>query len=434
MTQSVVQPRIGYVLKMFPRLSETFILNEILELERQGLRLHIFSLKRPADSGVHAETARVQAPITYLPERIHREPARILRAQFGVFRSYGRAYLMALWHVLRGRELRSLVRGLRRFCQTCCLVHEMGEVEHLHAHFATDPTRLASWAHLICKIPYSVTTHAKDLYQGDRVNSPGLHYKLNLAQFVVANSQMSAEAIRAGFKEQVRTPVHTIYNGIDLASFDRRQEEPAEPLILSVGRLIEKKGFADLLGACQVLKEWGTPFRCEIVGTGPLAETLQEQIQAGGLEKCVRLIGSVPQKKLRAYYQNARVFALSCLIAADGDRDILPNVLKEAMAIGVPVVTTRLPGIEELITHGENGLLTPPGDREALAASLECLLSDATLRERLAARARKTIEERFDSRRNFAFLRNLLIEAISFSETARAVKCEGPTRLTASES
>jgi len=148
----------------------------------------------------------------------------------------------------------------------------------------------------------------------------------------------------------------------------------------------------------------------------------------------VRLIGSVPQKKLRAYYQNARVFALSCLIAADGDRDILPNVLKEAMAIGVPVVTTRLPGIEELITHGENGLLTPPGDREALAASLECLLSDATLRERLAARARKTIEERFDSRRNFALLRNLLIEAISLSETARAVKCEGTTRLTASES
>jgi len=433
MTQGVAQPRIGYVLKMFPRLSETFILNEILELERQGLHLHIFSLKRPADSACDGESSRVQAPITYLPERIHREPIRIVRAQCGVFRRYGRAYLAALWHVLQGRELRSLVRGLRRFCQTCCLVHEMGEIEHLHAHFATDPTRLASWANLICKIPYSVTTHAKDLYQGDRVNSPGLHYKLNLARFIIANSQMSAEALRSGFKEQVSAPVHTIYNGVDLAAFERRREEPVEPLILSAGRLIEKKGFADLLGACELLKKWGTAFRCEIVGTGPLAEALQEQIRAGGLEKCVQLVGSLPHKKLRAYYQKARVFALPCVIAGDGDRDILPNVLKEAMAIGAPVVTTRLPGIEELVTHGDNGLLTPPGDREALATSLECLLTDAAMRERLAARARNTIEERFDSRHNFTLLKNLLMEATSLREPARAVKREGATRIAASE-
>src|SRR5437588_11423218 len=147
MSEPTVQPVepcvVGYVIKMFPRLSETFILNEVLELERQGLRLHIFSLKRPTAGRLEAcPTTVVQAPVTYLPERVYREPGRILRAQFGIFRRYGRAYFRALWHVLRGRELRSMARGLRRFCQTCCLVHEMDGVKHLHAHFATDPTRL----------------------------------------------------------------------------------------------------------------------------------------------------------------------------------------------------------------------------------------------------------------------------------------------------
>src|SRR5262249_21417254 len=177
--------KLAYLVKTFPRLSETFILNEILELERQGLELHIFSLKRPADPAREPESRSVQARVAYLPERVWREPIRVLRAHIGVVRRYGRAYLRALLHVLRGRELRSLARGLRRFCQTCCLVHELGEARHLHAHFATDPTRLASWAQMICGIPYSVTTHAKDLFQGDRVNSPGLHYKLSLARFVV---------------------------------------------------------------------------------------------------------------------------------------------------------------------------------------------------------------------------------------------------------
>jgi len=411
MNRPAPQPRIGYVLKMFPRLSETFILNEILELERQGLCLHIFSLKHPADHRTDVESKRIRAPITYLPERAYREPVRVLRAHFGVFRRYKWAYVCALLHVLRGRELRSLARGLRRFCQTCCLVHEMEGVRHLHAHFATDPTRLASWAHMICQVPFSVTTHAKDLYQGDRVKSPGLHYKLSLARFVVANSNMSADGLRAGFKDQVRTPVHVIYNGIDLEAFQWRQDEPAESLILSVGRLVEKKGFCDLIRACQLLKNWGTTFSCEIVGTGPLEAALKQQIKNCGLEDCVRLVGSMDQKRLRDHYRRARVFALPCVVAADGDRDILPNVLKEAMAVGVPVVTSRLPGIEELITHGEDGLLTPPGDIEALATSLECLLTDAALRRRVAVRDRKIIEERFDLRTNFAALKNLLTEA-----------------------
>jgi glycosyltransferase involved in cell wall biosynthesis len=426
MNGSAPAPRIGYVLKMFPRLSETFILNEILELERQGMSLRVFSLKRPDPGGRPA--TQVRARVIYLPERVWREPMRVVQAHFGVLRRWQRGYWHTLLHVLRGRELRSMARGLRRFSQTCCLVHEMGDVQHLHAHFATDPTRLASWARMICNTPFSVTTHAKDLYQGDRVNSPGLRYKLSQASFVVANSQVSTEALRracaepqAGGEPARRVPpIHTVYNGVNLAAFPFRNEVPTEPLILGVGRLIEKKGFAILIEACAVLKTWGVAFRCEIAGTGPLEGSLKQQIQQCGLEGRVCLLGSMSQKKIGELYQRAQIFALPCIIAEDGDRDILPNVLKEGMAVGVPVVTSRLPGIEELITHGEDGLLTPPNDAEALAASLECLLHDPSLRRRLAERARKVIEERFDLRRNFARLKDLLLEATHGENSLRA--------------
>ncbi len=413
-------PTVGYVLKMFPRLSETFILNEILELERQGLPLRIFSLKRPLEPVAQAYARLVQAPVTYLPERVWREPLRVLRAHWGVARRFPRGYWLTLAHVIHGRELKSLGRGLRRFCQTCCLVHELGSVRHLHAHFATDPTRLASWAQMICRIPFSVTTHAKDLFQGRRVTSPGLQFKLGRARFVVANSAYSATALRA----LVKTPVCAIYNGVDLEAFQLREEEPVEPLILSVGRLVEKKGFTDLILACRILREWGIPFRCEIIGTGPLEGALRELIRTCGLAGLVALTGPMPQKKVRAHYLQATVFALPCKVAADGDRDILPNVLKEAMAVGVPVVTTRLEGIDELITHGESGLLVPPGDPQALAASLECLLTSPALRHRLRAQARRVIEERFDLRQNLTLLKERLWSALQDTSPSLAAAAE----------
>ncbi len=410
---SAPRPKIGYVVKMFPRLSETFILNEVLELERQGLDLRIFSLKRPTPDEARAAAQTARAPIIYLPERVHRELLRVLRAHLGVLRSHPRGYARALLHVVRGRDLGSMRRGLRRFCQTCCLVHELQEVRHLHAHFATDPTRLASWARMICGVSYSVTTHAKDLYQGGRVNSPGLRYKLGPARFVVTNSDYSAADLRASLNGEVPGRIFTIHNGVDLYAFPRRPDEPAQPAVLSAGRLVEKKGFTDLIKACRILRNWGVCFRCEIVGAGPLKNHLQNFVAESGLEHTVKLRGQMPQHELREHYLKAMVFALPCVVAADGDRDILPNVLKEAMAVGVPVVTTRLAGIEELVAHEQSGLLVPPGDADALAAALRRLLADAGLRRRLATRAREVIEERFDLRLNFARLRQELLNVLA---------------------
>ncbi|HEX4645960.1 MAG TPA: glycosyltransferase, partial [Verrucomicrobiae bacterium] len=221
--------------------------------------------------------------------------------------------------------------------------------------------------------------------------------------------RFSAAQIREGLGGQGE--IHTVYNGLDLGVFPLRKTQPLEPLILSVGRLVEKKGFGELITACRLLKERNVKFACELVGTGQLSKPLKEQIRSCGVGGCVKMTGPLPQEALRERYERAMVFALPCVRAADGDRDILPNVVKEAMAVGVPVVTTQLDGIEELIEDGVSGLLVPPGDAPALAAKLELLLGDFKLRQTLATQGRKVIEERFDRRSNVARLKKLLLDS-----------------------
>ncbi len=400
-------PEVAYVVKMFPRLSETFILNEVLELERQGLGLRIFSLKRPADPVQHAQAQRVRSPVIYLPEAIHHSPIRIALAQLQVWRKYPRTWRHTLRNTLRRARSEGGSSNLTAFCQACCIIREMGSVGHLHAHYANVPAKIALLVHRLSGIPYSITTHAKDIFQDDPFASPKLHERLCRARFVVANSQFSAEHIRSGLNGQGE--VHVVHNGLALEEFPFRSSPGMEPMILSVGRLVEKKGFGDLIAACHILLKRGVRFNCQIVGTGRLSSELKEQIRARGVSECVKLVGPLTQQMLRGYYERAMVFALACAPAADGDRDILPNVIKEAMAIGVPVLTTRLEGIDELMEDGVSGLLVEPRDPAALAAKLEWLLRDGPLRARLAVEGRKIIEASFDRRRNFAKLKVLLL-------------------------
>ena len=402
--------RLGYILKMFPRLSETFILNEILELEKQGVEFQIFSLRRPADAVFHEHAKLVRSRISYLPKGVLHEPFRVFLSQLHVGGRYGRYWWRALRNALRRVRAEREIDALTVFCQACCVIREMPELGHVHAHYANLPAKLALLINRITGISYSITTHAKDIFQGNPFSSPKMHERFCRARFVVANSRFSAEHIRRGLNGNGE--IHSVYNGLDLGNFPMRQNEPGEPVILSVGRLVAKKGFSDLVTACQLLKQRGVKFTCELVGTGLLSSQLEEQINGGGLGDRVKLIGPLPQHLLRERLERAMVFTLACIQAADGDRDILPNVIKEAMAVGVPVVTTSLDGIEELIEDGSSGLLTPPGDPVALAEKIEALLANAPLRLRLALQGRKVIEERFDRRTNFARLKTLLNDAL----------------------
>jgi len=293
----------------------------------------------------------------------------------------------------------------------------MGDIHHLHAHYANIPAKVALLVHRLTGVSYSITTHAKDIFQNDPFASPKLRERMCRASFVVANSRFSAEHIRAGLNGQGE--IHVVRNGLDLEAFPLRPNLPEQPLILGVGRLVEKKGFGDLIAACQMLKQKRVRFSCEIVGTGVLSSRLKEEIRNREVGELVKLIGPLPQQVLRAHYSRAMLFVLPCVQATDGDRDILPNALKEAMAVGVPVVTTRLEGIEELVADGVSGVLVQPKDPSALAGKLELLLGDAELRRRLAVRGRQVIEEQFDRRNNFGELKTLLCER------ARMAACEG---------
>jgi glycosyltransferase involved in cell wall biosynthesis len=387
--------RVAYLLKRFPRLSETFILHEILELERQGLDLHLFSIKNPGEEMVHADVGRVRAPVTYLPTGRQARWAMLL-AHLALVRRGPRRYVRTLLSALRYRR-RSVVR---RFFQAGYFADLLRRqpVDHLHAHFATAPTLLTMFVHQLTGIPYTFTTHAKDIYV-DRDRQPELlRAQLQHCEAMVTVSEYNRRYLLSQLGPAAHGKVQRIYNGLDLHRFTYQQPSTAAaetPVILSICRLVEKKGLGDLLAAVDILRRRGSGFRVEIIGAGPLQPTLEAEVMQRGLEDVVTFLGALPQEEVRQAYRRATVFALPCIVTSQGDRDGIPTVLLEAMASGVPVVSTAVSGIPELIDAGHDGLLVGPHDPGRLADALGLLLADAELRDRLARAARSKIEADF---------------------------------------
>ncbi len=403
---------VAYVLKRFPRLSETFILNEILALEEMDLRIKIVSIHE-ADTAVHKHASSVRAPIYYVPESVFSELPQMLRAQ-GHFlaKSPGRwirAFNIMFWRHSRKAVVHWLKAGL------VARSLEGTDVGHIHAHFSTSPTTIAMISSTLLGIRYSLTCHAKDIYAEGRLHSPGLFRNLARASFVVVVSEKTKRDVLEAWPGLPPEKVHVVYNGLDLERFRFRSTEPNHNMILSVGRMVEKKGFPYLLEACALLTRRSVDFRGEIVGYGGLKGALAEKISSLQLEDRVRLVGPLPQDELIPRYHDASVFCLAALVADNSDRDILPNVVKEAMAVGVPVLTTSIPGMEELVEHESTGLVVPPKDPEALARGMELLLNDQELRGRLALAGRRFIEERFDRSKNTSHLLRLFEDQLSRS-------------------
>lgn len=384
-------PSVGYVVSTWPRLSQTFVLNEILALERRGVPVRIFSTKEPDGEPVHAKIAGVRAPVAYLSFR--RRARRILRANVRMVLRRPGAYARALLRALRyGRP-----GVLRRFLQAAYLADLVlkDPVAHLHAHFATGPALVAMLTHDLVGIPYSFTAHARDIY----VDTPPalLRAEMERARAVITVSEYNRRYLLSR-SPRSNGKVRCIACGLDLAEFAfrwPRAADPGPPLILAVARLVEKKGLGDLILAAELLRRQGHSFHVQIIGDGPLRPTLDARVAERGLADRITLLGAQPQEVVRAAYERAAIFVLPCVLAGDGDRDGLPVVLLEAMASGVPVVSTSVVGIPELIDAERDGLIVPPNDAHALAAALARLLVDPHLRDRLAGAARAKIEERF---------------------------------------
>ncbi len=387
--------KVGYVLKMYPRFSETFIVNEIIAHEATGLDIEIFSLRQPNDGRFHEVLAKVRAPVTYLPNadlKVKKFWADIARAseQFPRF-----------WSVLASatREKTSDIHQAILLAQAA----KASGVTHLHAHFGSVATTVARLAALILELPYSFTAHAKDIFH-ESVDSNDLRIKLRDASTTVTVSNYNLNYLKSTYGEAARN-VLRIYNGMDRDRFiySKPDNRPAE--IITVGRLVEKKGFATLIEACALLAKSDLLFSCTIIGKGPLEQQLRQQILDFNLEKQVRLLGPKSQEEVVKLVQNAGVFAAPCIIGSDGNRDGLPTVLLEAMALGTPCVATNVTGISELVLDGETGLMVPQNDPQSLAAALERLLNDTELCIRLAQNARQLIESEFDVAKNTTVLR-----------------------------
>ena len=387
---------VAFVLKGYPRLSETFIAQEIRALERRGLDIRLYSLRHPTDPTVHPVHGEIAAPVSYLPEYLHDAPVRVAAGWRRVRGHPGYRHALHTW---RRDFVRDPTRNrIRRFGQALVLAAELPpEVGWIHAHFLHTPASVARYAATILGLPWSVSAHAKDIW-----TTPDWEKREKLAdcRWLVTCTRANAEHL-AALAPSPET-VDLVYHGIDLARFPEIPRPPgpdgSDPLhpvtLLTVGRAVEKKGFDVLLDALARLPA-DLHWRLKHVGAGPLGDALHRQARGLGLADRVDWLGPMPQDRLLETYRSADVFVLACRVAADGDRDGLPNVLMEAMSQGLPCVSTAVSAIPELITGADEGVLVPPEDADALARALAGLLRRPGDRARMAAAGRLRLRQRF---------------------------------------
>jgi glycosyltransferase involved in cell wall biosynthesis len=422
------QPSVAYVLKGFPRLSETFIASEMHRVEQAGISLRLFVLKPVEEHerrAPHPVVERLRARPVYLPgttslsgvSRLRwlaanlpaflpalRRTAR--RRPLGLARACAAALADALrarrfwWTLPRKVFMRELLLGVALADRLL----EAPDVRHLHAHFAHGTTTVTWYAARITGLPFSFTGHARDIYIDDLNPGGLLRRKLAAARFVVTCTEANRrhlERVAGG-----RAAVHRVYHGLN-TDFERLVAEGgAAPSrtgrfrVLSVGRLVAKKGFDVLVEACALLAARGVPIEVVIVGHhAPLepevGAALEARSAALGLNGRVRLVDPMTQSELHDEYRRANAFCLPCRVVGNGDRDGIPNVMVEAMACGLPVVGTAVSGLPELVSSGEDGLLVPPEDPAAVADALLRLYAEPEHAERLGRTAQATVRARF---------------------------------------
>ncbi len=401
--------RVAVVLKGYPRLSETFIAQEILALEQAGMELAIYSLRHPTDRKQHPVHDEIRAPVRYLPEYLKDAPLR-------VWRGWRRARKMAgypeafrvFWRDLRRDPT---ANRLRRFGQACVLATELPpDIGRLYAHFLHTPASVARYAALMAGLPWCASAHAKDIWTTPDWEK---REKLDELDWLVTCTAYGCAHLRGLAAKPDK--IGLVYHGLDLARFslpppdhcDRPRadgSDPADPVrLLSVGRAVEKKGYDDLLGALAILPK-ALHWRLIHIGGGADAAKLRAQADRLGLSGRIEWQGPQAQEAVLAAYRAADLFVLASKQAADGDRDGLPNVLMEAQSQGLACLSTAVSAIPELIADGTTGRLVPPGAPADLAAALEALIRDPAERARLAAAGQARVRRDFQLDQGIAAL------------------------------
>lgn len=375
-------PRVAYLLRMYPRFSQTFIVNEILELERTGWDLSIGSLRTPSENVEHDSVQRVRADVEVCedaaPFETRPEDQETVRA------------LAAEWNIAEEEQTQAL--------WTLDWARRRG-IDHAHVHFGTGEATAAWLARQAGGPTYSLTLHAFDIFR-ENVDRPLLAQKINGSSFTVTVCESNREFLEANMPGVIPERIRVNYNGIDLSRFSAPQGKRDPALVFSVGRMIEKKGFIHLIRAAALLRDEGVPLRVEIAGDGREKKRLLSEIERLELSQHVHLLGPISQEQVQQRLRNAACFVLPCVCAADGNVDALPTVLLESLASGCPSISTRISGVPEIIEEGVSGLLAEPGDEAALAKAIARVLLSPSLAAQLGRQGRVRAEQRFDVQTN----------------------------------
>lgn len=382
--------RIAYIVTRFPKLSETFVFREVLELRKQGAEVACFSIHRPLQEPLPLEAQQLLDETTYLwpphPARFLSAIIKFVATKPAIFFNTLKLFWQQAPQRYSGKK-----RFFTHFLEGAYLAHLCAQrgVQYIHAHFANGPSSVALAASALSGIPFGFTSHAQDIYSDPLM----LSLKIARAQLPLTISQYNRDYLIENYAPEnpAKLRVHRV--AVDLAHFCPEHlpgRNEAAPVILAIGRLVAKKGFIHLVRACERLAKCGINFRCEIIGEGPEQPALQAAIAAGKLEDKVHLLGA--QTQIKKYLQRAGMFVMPCVLDESGDRDGIPTAIMEAMAMQVPVISTSISGIPELVQHEQTGLLVPPGNEEALTQAICRLLVDEKLRRDLANAGRRHVE------------------------------------------
>jgi glycosyltransferase involved in cell wall biosynthesis len=398
--------KVAYMMSRFPKLTETFILYEMLAMQQQGIQVEVYPLLHEREEVMHPEAMQFVSVAHFQPFM----SLPILRANLYFLWNKPFTYLKTLWDVLRANwgSYNFFTGVIGIFPKTVLFAYQMlaDQVQHVHAHFASHPAAAGFIIHRLAGIPYSFTAHGSDLHRDRHM----LCEKVAEAAFVSAISEYNREIIISECRGKNREKVKVVHCGVDTEVFRARSHEtPYEKggnpfMILCVGTLHEVKGQPYLIEACRLLKERGYIFECHFVGDGPDRKHLNELVEQSGLSGNVRFHGRLTRDEIARLLVDADVLTVPSVPTRDGRREGIPVVLMEAMGSGVPVVASDLSGIPELVNDELTGLLTPPKDARFLADALERYIQDPSLRNRLGSAGRAKVVEEFDLNKNAAEL------------------------------
>ena len=396
------RPHYACLFERFPSFTQTFVAREVMELQRQGARLPLYSIRSVSEEAVQHFPAELIRSVTVLPA------FEELRDTVNRMKNTGQLHPSAVLTLRdwgsrpdKARVYEALWAGAR--------LRDAG-VRHVHTHFAGIGARTCWWMRQFYGFSYSFTGHANDLFCPDPDSAVSLRQLTADASTVITVSDFTAAWLRQNCPEAAPR-IHRVYNGTGIESTARaaaEQKKNEPPLIFSAGRLIEKKGFAHLITACGILHRAGIAHRCVIAGEGPLHAALSQVIAQEGLGGVVTLVGAEPQQSINQWLGRASIFALPCVVEKDGGMDVLPTVIMEAMAAGLPCVSTRVAGVPEMIINNQTGFLTDPGDAASFASALTSLLHSPESAARMGAAGRALAERLFDQRKTAAQLRRIL--------------------------